>query len=156
MNLSIRYRGFSLIELVIVIVIIGIIGAIAVPRMSRAASGAADSSLIADLNVMRSAIDLYQAEHGGDYPTFANFVAQLTTYTDEQGNTSATRDNTHIFGPYLREIPSIKVGPLKGLNTVSDTAEDGSAWLYDQATGTIRANYAAGVVDARNTPYNAY
>jgi len=156
MNLSIRRRGFSLIELVIVIVIIGIIGAIAVPRMSRAASGAADSSLVADLNVMRTAIDLYQAEHGGTYPTFADFVAQLTTYTNEQGNTNAAKDKTHIFGPYLREIPSIKVGPLKGVSTVSDTAEDGTAWLYDEVSGTIRANYAVGVVDARNTPYASY
>lgn len=156
MNLSIRNRGFSLIELVIVIVIIGIIGAIAVPRMSRAATGAADSSLIADLNVMRTAIDLYQAEHGGQYPSFASFVAQLTTYTDDQGNTNATRTTTYIYGPYIREIPTLKVGSAKGLNTVSNVAEDGSAWFYDESTGTIRANLAAAEVDARGTAYSTY
>jgi general secretion pathway protein G len=156
MNLSIRRRGFSLIELVIVIVIIGIIGAIAVPRMSRAATGAADSSLTADLNVLRTAIDLYQAEHGGSYPSFANFVTQLTTFTDDQGNTNAARDTTYIFGPYIREIPAIKVGPAKGSNTVSNTAEDGSAWFYNESTGEIRANYANTVVDARGTPYVDY
>ncbi|MFG0292994.1 MAG: type II secretion system protein [Phycisphaerales bacterium JB065] len=156
MNLSIRRRGFSLIELVIVIVIIGIIGAIAVPRMSRAATGAADSSLVADLNVLRTAIDLYQAEHGGTYPTFADFVAQLTTYTDAAGNDNASKTTTYIYGPYIREIPSIKLGPAKGLNTVSNTAEDGSAWYYNETTGEIRANYAATVVDASGTPYVNY
>ncbi|MFB3430597.1 MAG: type II secretion system protein [Phycisphaerales bacterium] len=156
MNLSLRRRGFSLIELVIVIVIIGIIGAIAVPRMSRAATGAADSSLTADLNVLRTAIDLYQAEHGGSYPSYASFVAQLTTFTNDAGATNATKTTTYIYGPYIREIPSIKVGPLKGLNTVSDTAEDGSAWYYNETTGVIRANYANTVVDGRGTPYVNY
>lgn len=156
MNLSIRRRGFSLIELVIVIVIIGIIGAIAVPRMSRAATGAADSSLVADLNVLRTAIDLYQAEHGGSFPSFASFEAQLTTFSDAAGNTNATKDTTHIYGPYIREIPSIKLGPAKGLNTVSNTAEDGSAWFYNETTGEIRANYANTVVDASGTPYVSY
>ncbi|MFU8828028.1 MAG: type II secretion system protein [Phycisphaerales bacterium] len=156
MNLSIRRRGFSLIELVIVIVIIGIIGAIAVPRMSRAATGAADSSLVADLNVLRTAIELYQAEHGGQYPSFANFVPQLTTYTDDQGNTNATRTTTYIYGPYIREIPAIKIGPNKGANTVSNVAEDGTAWFYDEATGSIRANLANSEVDARGTQYNTY
>jgi general secretion pathway protein G len=156
MNLSLRRRGFSLIELVIVIVIIGIIGAIAVPRMSRAATGAADSSLTADLNVLRTAIDLYQAEHGGTYPTFANFVDQLTTYSNDAGATQATKDTTYIYGPYIREIPSIKVGPLKGANTVSNTVEDGTAWYYNETTGEIRANYANTVVDGRGTPYVDY
>ena len=72
-------RAFSLIELVIVVVIIGIIGAIAIPRMSRGAAGAADSSLVADLAVMRSAIDLYKAEHGGDLPKLTTFSDQPTT-----------------------------------------------------------------------------
>ena len=156
MNLSLRRRGFSLIELVIVIVIIGIIGAIAVPRMSRAATGAADSSLTADLNVLRTAIDLYQAEHGGSYPSFASFVDQLTTYTNDAGATNATKTTTYIYGPYIREIPSIKVGPLKGLSTVSNTVEDGSAWYYNETTGVIRANYASTVLDGRGTPYVNY
>ena len=48
------------------------------------------------------------------------------------------------------------VGALKGLSTVSNVAEDGSAWFYNEATGVIRANYAVTVVDARGTPYVNY
>ncbi len=62
-----RKRAFSLIELVIVVVIIGIVAAIAIPRMSRGSEGAAESSLVADLSVMRKAIDLYAVEHIGDF-----------------------------------------------------------------------------------------
>src|SRR3954469_1081494 len=80
-------RGFSLIELVIVVVIIGIIAAIAVPRMSRGAAGASDSSVNANLAVLRNALDMFQSEHGGVYPsgTAANIVSQLTGYTNDQG-----------------------------------------------------------------------
>src|SRR5690606_32356582 len=68
-----RTRAFSLIELVIVVVILGIIAAIAAPRMSRGSKGAIDSALKSDLAVLRNAIELYQIEHDGLYPSEANF-----------------------------------------------------------------------------------
>src|ERR1700761_9198600 len=103
--------GFSLIELVIVVVIIAIIGAIAIPRMSRGAQGASDCGVSGDLNILRSAIDLYASEHNSTYPAVATITAQLTQFTDDSGNTSATKDTTHVYGPYLRSIPTLPVGP---------------------------------------------
>ncbi len=150
-------RAFSLIELVIVVVIIGIIGAIAIPRMSRGASGAADSSLVADLAVMRSAIDLYKAEHGGDLPSFDDFSDQLTTYTDEGGTANATKTTTYFLGPYLREIPTLKVGSNKGQSALIATQGGTSAgWVYDETTGAISANLPDTEVDVRGVLYNAY
>src|SRR5438309_5323045 len=93
-------RGFSLIELVIVVVIIAIIGAIAIPKMSRGAAGAGDSALSQDLSVLRSAIDLYQAENGGTYPPAASVLTALTQYNDGTGTAAgiaATKDSTHIY-----------------------------------------------------------
>ncbi len=150
-------RGFSLIELVIVVVIIGIIGAIALPRMSRGAAGAADSGLIADLAVMRNAIDLYQAEHGGAYPTFADFVDQMTTYTDVNGNANTTKSSTYYLGPYLRAVPALKLGSNKGQNGIVATQGGTTAgWVYDESTGTITANLPNTELDARGVQYNAY
>lgn len=149
-------RGFSLIELVIVVVIIGIIAAIAIPRMSRGATGAADSALASNLAVLRSAIDLFQTEHGGVYPLEDKFEAQLTTFSDDVGNPSATKDSTHIFGPYLRAIPPLPVGAKKGATGVAGTDGAGVGWIYDETTGTIRANTTSGEVDARGVLYSAY
>src|SRR5436853_7899918 len=87
-------RGFSLIELVIVVVIIAIIGAIAIPRLSRGAAGAADSALVGNLRILRSAVDLYASEHGGTFPGAATIATRLTQYTDDQGNTSASKTTT--------------------------------------------------------------
>lgn len=152
-------RGFSMIELVIVVVIIGIIGAIAIPRMSRGAAGAADSALVADLAVLRNAIDLYQAEHGGQYPTLANFENQLTQFSNDTATTvQATKDaaNGVIYGPYLRSIPSLKVGTTnKGENGLTDTpgtADKG--WVYDEDTGEIKANTTE--TDERGVGYDTY
>jgi prepilin-type N-terminal cleavage/methylation domain-containing protein len=156
-------RGFSLIELVIVVVIIGIIAAIAIPRLSRGASGAADSALSGNLSVLRNAIDLYATEHGGAYPALATFEAQLTQYTDGSGTTSATKSATAIYGPYIRKIPTLPVGPtgFKNSNTVVDgsTGTAGGAqggWFYNATTGEIKANLADSEKDSATKSYNAY
>jgi prepilin-type N-terminal cleavage/methylation domain-containing protein len=151
--------GFSLIELVIVVVIIAIIAAIAVPKMSRGAAGANDSATMQNLSQMRSAIDLFAAEHGGTLPssTPATFKDQLTTYTDISGGTSATKTATHIYGPYLKSIPTLPVGTNKGLSTVTATGPAGTgnfAWFYDGST--VWVNNPTADVDARGTAYNTY
>ena len=140
-------RAFSLIELVIVVVIIGIIGAIAIPRMSRGAAGAADSGLTADVAVLRNAIDLFKAEHGGLEPALATFSAQLTTYTDAAGTANATKTSVYYFGPYLREVPKLKVGTNKGKNgVIAAQAGTVAGWVY--ANGDISANLPDGELDA--------
>jgi general secretion pathway protein G len=157
-------RGFSLVELVIVIVIIGIIAAIAIPRVSRGSRGASESSLSSDLAVMRNAVELYASEHNGVYPgsatdgtaaaeSAAAFESQLLKYSDIDGKTSASRDATHIYGPYLRKgIPPLPVGSatVRGSTAVAvdktnsppavATGTDG--WVYNPKTGEIIANTA--------------
>ena len=151
-----RLRAFSLVELVIVVTILGIIAAIAVPRMSRGAKGAADSKLKADLAVMRSAINMYAAEHDGAFPTAAAFVAQMTTYSDLQGGTNATKTTSYPFGPYLEGIPAIRIGAQAGSNGVAAADASGVAWIYNETTGTITANVAGSMVDDNGVAYNTY
>jgi prepilin-type N-terminal cleavage/methylation domain-containing protein len=159
MHASRRIRsGFSLIELVIVVVIIGIIAAIAIPRMSRGAAGAGDSALTGDLAVIRKALDLYAAEHGGTYPDTTNIVAQLTS----KSNIDGTFTGTPIYGPYLQKIPPLPVGTYKGNNTILTTGLPGAAaggWLYllsGTTSCTLQANCPNTDVDAAGTKYNAY
>lgn len=149
-------HAFSLIELVIVIVILGIIGAIAIPRMSRGAEAAKDASLVADLNVLRSAIDLYQAEHEGSFPSAANIATQLTQFTDINGNVSAVKENEFVFGPYLRSIPKIKVGSKRGKSDIAAATGADVAWLYNATTGTITADLPGTETDSNGVAYNTY
>lgn len=150
----VRKPGFSLVELVIVVVIIGVIAAIAVPRISRGAKGAREAALRGSLRTLRDAIDMYAAEHGGEFAgadgVAQTWIDQLTKRTDVAGDVGATV-GVHIYGPYLRDIPPIPVGPNVGVNGV-DVTSDGTfgvnetktggtiGWMCNQDTGEIIAN----------------
>jgi prepilin-type N-terminal cleavage/methylation domain-containing protein len=152
----VRTKAFSLIELVIVVVIIGIIAAIAIPRMSRGATGAADSALTGNLATLRNAIDLFQTEHGGNYPAVGTIVAQLTTYTDDAGTgTAASKDATHVYGPYIRAIPPLPVSTKKGKTGIAAADGPGVGWIYDATSGKITANSGA-EKDERGVLYTDY
>lgn len=158
-----RSRGFSLIELVIVVVIIGIIAAIAIPHLSRGSAGAADSATAGNLAVLRSSIDLFATEHGGTYPSVGTFDSQLTQYTDSSGSFNATKTTTFVYGPYLRKVPPLPVGPVgyKGANTIVDGSSGtpgttAGGWFFNPNTGDIKANLPDTVVDSANKSYNAY
>ena len=154
-----RARAFSLIELVIVVVIIGIIAAIAIPRLSRGSAGAADAALIGDLAVMRSSIDLYVTEHVGTYPTLATFESQMTLYSNAAGGTAVSKGGAFIYGPYLRAVPPLPIGAMRGGTTLKAPPADGTGgdgWVYDQVTGNVTANTSAGEVDVTVKPYNTY
>ncbi len=133
-------RGFSLIELIIVVVIIGVIGAIAIPRLSRGTEGANTSKLKQDLAVLNKAVELYAAEHGGEYPSATNVENQLLLYTDKQGNTSATPTATHVFGPYLRKVPPAPAGEAPGSTVISAIDAGDVGWLYAPVRGRIYLN----------------
>ncbi len=149
-----RNRGFSLLEVVIVVAIIAILAAIGIPRMSRGARGASDSALTGDLATLRNAIDLYAAEHGGAFPPADDPCDYLIKYTTAVGDPVATKDGTHIYGPYMRSIPPLPVGTNKGKNTIAGAAADGVGWVYDKTTGSISANAAGN--DEAGKPYTKY
>lgn len=151
-----RRAGFSLIELVIVIAILGILAAVAVPRMSRGAAGATSSRLKSDLATMRSGLELYYAEHNNTYPAVADFAnAMVTQFTDVEGNLNATKTGVFIYGPYLKEIPTIQVGAQRGNNGVAAADAAGIAWLYNATTGVITANTGV-LTDDTGTLYSSY
>lgn len=159
MNKSTK-RGFSLVELVIVIVILAVISAIALPRISRGAKGADESALGQNLAILRSAIEMYAAEHGGSFPggtsdgtnaagTEDAFISQLTKYSDKNGTVADAKDAATgiIYGPYLLKVPPVTVGTNAGKNTVNvvtgataPSVSGTTGWCYNSDTGKIIAN----------------
>ncbi len=130
-------RGFSLVELVMVVMIVAVVSAIAIPRLNRGSTAAAESALRADLVALNKAIDLYAAEHNGDFPNTGRVASQLTLFTDEAGATSATLTGTHFYGPYVRTIPPQPLGTRKGNTAIATSDGPTVGWIYHPARGAI-------------------
>ena len=139
--------GFSLVEILIVVAILGILAAIVIPQFTEASTEAKFSSLCSDLHTLRSQIELYKMQHNDTPPSFANFVAQMTTYTDIYGNTNAAKTVVFFYGPYMQKVPVNQFnnrfdatgihGLLDNTGTIGDNV---GSWEYDEATGVINAD----------------
>lgn len=135
--------GFTLVELVMVVTIIGIIAAIAAPRVSSSTSQSGASALKATLSNIRSAIDMYYAEHdrfpgyapGSGTPDNDQFVKQLTMYSDAAGNTNPNYTSNYAYGPYLRA--PFPVNPANKLRTVHVKPLPGSPEPADGSVGWV-------------------
>ena len=156
-----RDRGFSRIELILIATILALIGLIAIPRLSRGDTGPADATLVGNLAVLRNAIDLYVADHGGRYPQAKDLARQLTHFTDATGDIGNVEDNRHIYGPYLRALPPLPIGFYRGATYIIDghraaPGESAGGWWYLSRTGTIKPNVKITDLDDRGQSYLQY
>ena len=117
--------GFTLVELLIVVIILAVLAAIIVPQFSSATIDAKEAALDANLARMRSAIELFQAQHGGMYPgsvatsggtcpsggtagtgtanSAQALLDHMLMYSDGTGKTCSVGDATFKYGPYVRK-----------------------------------------------------
>ena len=72
-------RGVTLIELLIVVLILAALSAIAIPRISQSAHKAKKNACDTNIDVMNSAIEMYNADNG-KYPADLSDVIGSTTY----------------------------------------------------------------------------
>jgi general secretion pathway protein G len=151
-----RKSAFSLLEIVIVVALLAIMAMIAIPRMSRGTKGAGNAALAGDLRILRGAIDHYATDHGGAYPTLASIGKQLTEFTDYDGVCRVARDKTHIYGPYLRTVPPLPVGLRQGATGIDSVDGVDVGWIYNDKTGTIRANCGLTELDERELAFRSY
>ena len=143
-------KGFTLVEILIVVVILGILAAIVIPQFTSASEAAKASSMVTQLQTLRSQLELYQVQHNSDYPLLATLQTGvpddwtgMTTQTDING--AAGTD----FGPYLQQAPVN--GFTNATNLAADNTQD---WEYNEATGAIRAVVSAAKIAELNLSAN--
>ena len=164
--------GFTLIEMLVVVIILGILAMIIVPQITVSTEDARLNTLQSNLTTVRSAIEVYAAQHANRYPGLfseadgttavaddatskAALLAQLTQFTDINGQTNATKDATFKFGPYLKlgQLPQnpYVADPANAVDVVCDfdqnditaarVSDGGTAgWRYYAPLGLFFAN----------------
>jgi len=138
----------SLIDLALAAVVAAVVGAVAIPLIERGVHAARRSALRENLHVLRSQIELYRAEHGGQNPMVVNgSLPQLLRPTDRTGK-MGPRGAQFPFGPYLKG--PMPVNPLTGSSIVTESPEypfrsasGNGGWLYHPPTGQIAADLPA-------------
>ena len=141
-----RNSAFTLVEILIVVIILGILAAIVVPQFTDASNEARLSRLQSDLQSVRSQIELYKMQHGGDDPSAdatannTDFWTQLTTKTDAAGAAGGN------LGPYLQNAPTNPF-VVNAAGAASSDVNEGAAadaagtdgWNFDATTGKFTA-----------------
>ncbi len=114
--------GFTLIELVIVIVILGILAAVAIPKYEDMREQARTAALKGQLGSIRSAVAIQYARNA------LNGSATFPTLTGA------------IFAD-----GNVPKEPVDNSNAVKTTpgVDNTGGWVYNQATGIVKANLSA-------------
>ena len=98
-----HHRGFTLIELLVVIAIIGVLSSVVLASLNTARVRARDAQRYANLQQVRSALELYASANNGQYPNSGgnwNSTCQAWTQT--------TRDNAIpglVSGGFMSQLP---------------------------------------------------
>ena len=126
-------KGFTLVEILIVVVILGILAAIVIPQFTNASESAKASSLVSQLQTIRSQLELYQVQHNGNYPDIVTNWNQMIQTTDVAGATTGTD-----YGPYLQQAPkNAFTNSNNAVAAAPGTTADGR--IYSSTTGAISA-----------------
>jgi general secretion pathway protein G len=148
-------RGFTLVEILIVVIILGILAAIVIPQFTNASNDARKANVVSQLQTLRAQIELYKLQHKEALPALLSTGwTVFTEYTDINGTVSATKDATHIYGPYYQTPPSNPLTPAGTASVVGADATASPGWCYDE--GTLPAAPGTGKVCATGTDSTKY
>jgi len=94
-----KYRGFTLIEVMIVVVILGILASIIVPKIMGRPDEARATRTVQDIRAITAALDLYRLDNFS-YPTTEQGLEALVTKP-----TGLAEDTNWKQGGYLDQLP---------------------------------------------------
>jgi general secretion pathway protein G len=148
-------KGFTLVEILIVVVLLGVLAAIVIPAVASCTSSARETTLAANVNLLRRFVMVYTSQHreiapgypGGSMaatPTDQAFRDQALLSSNGEGQTAPRGTAGFNWGPYISKMPA---NPFSGLDTVKmlgageafpAAADDTCGWICQPQSGEIR------------------
>ena len=136
---------FTVVDALSLILLMAIVAGAGVPMINAFTSNAKETSLLQNLYTLRSQIEMYKVQHGGDVPIlYKATFPQMTQATNAQG-IPGPAGSKHAYGPYF--VGGIPKNPITGRNQITPTdvfppkaASGGGGWLYCQQTGQVAAD----------------
>lgn len=101
-----RNRGFTLIELLVAMTIVAVLMGLELFSLQGSRKAARDSKRKADLEQIRSALEVYRSDCG-TYPNLSELSGELTGSSVEEGAVCSVDD------VYLSEVPTDPLAPSK-------------------------------------------
>ena len=154
--------GFTLIELLVVIAIIGLLSAIVLASLTSARERAQDAKAIQAVQQMKTELELYALNNGGEYPPMAavlndkhyasadqNFLATLFGVKNAYAQTAAT---------CVRSITSNSwTAKMKSIDNIPDNANhDFCLKYYYDSTNKLAAVYTNLITDKDTSGSNTF
>lgn len=133
-----RRRGFTLVELLVVIVVLAVLAAIVLPKFMDSSARSKESSLKADLKLIRNAISAFQADTAKYPNALADLVETDKANVKVTGGGIVSASDWH--GPYLEAVPTDPIG--------------GAAFTYDSTTGKVSSSATGNALDG--TAYSSW
>jgi len=134
-------RGFSLVELIIVVALLGIMAAIVVPQFQSHSTQAKEAVAKDSLRILRSAIELYTAQHGGIPPGYTNDDPQTSPSSSNFCNQLIVNRHYMIKMPENPFNNRKDIRMLGNSETFPQNATGNFGWVYQAATKTIRLDW---------------
>jgi len=107
------YRGFTLVEIMIVVVIIGLLATMAIPAFRRVTDASQDKAVLNNARQLSSAADQYFLESGVSTVSLGDLVGQ-TSYIKAL-NTIASE----VYPTSFTQAVTITVGNVAGTRTIT-------------------------------------
>ena len=106
------YKGFTLIELVIVVAIIGILTLMIIPQFNKITKEANEKVFIANCEAVTTAITVYEAENDGEFPDILSLNPYINggfpASSDEHGRGGKPKGAKYFIGNLFEDEPKFK------------------------------------------------
>jgi len=134
-------RGFSFVELMIVVAVLGILAAVVIPQFQSYTTEAKEVVAKDNLRLLRSAIELYAAQHNGVSPgyPFDNPAAIALEIEFKR---------QMLSGDYLSAVPQNPFNNKATLRMIANNEPFPAAptgqygWVYQPKTKTIKLDWS--------------